>query len=146
MTDPQQLPATASAPRILHAANDLELVGELDAASKAYQALLTRWPDTAPAYFGAGNACYGLGQYPQARDYFSGYIARQPGAAAGWNNLAYTLIKLHCFNEANAAIDCARKLEPDNRLLTNSHAEISAYKQPTPTLNTQCAIPACPTE
>ncbi len=143
MTAPQQIPVTAQASVFLNAANELETVGETWAALAAYRAASKRWPGNTTAYFGAGNMSYRLGQYAEARDLFSKYVELKPGAAAGWNNLAYSLLKLGCAKEAKRAVACALQLEPNNITISESFSEISA-----PSLSVDssgsCDFPQCP--
>ena len=143
ITEPHQLPFTAQESRLINSANELELVGEKTAALNAYQAMLVRWPASALASFGAGNSAYALEQYSLARSFFSDFIDQQPNSAAGWNNLAYSLLKLGYLDEAAMAMSCAVQLAPDDTSILESYAEISlpsASAAPA----TSVQLPDCP--
>ncbi|WP_339669803.1 PA2778 family cysteine peptidase [Dasania marina] len=141
LTQPDNLPATATAAAVVQAASQLEQVGELQAAYKVYQAVLTQWPQTTLAAFGAGNAAYALGHYGQAEQHFTDYIAQQPQAAQGWNNLAYTLIKRQCISAAKQAIHCAVQLQPSNKQLLESFDDINRY--PAAAAEASCKLSPC---
>jgi predicted Zn-dependent protease len=94
------------------------------------------------ALFGAGNASYTLVQYHQASEYFSAYIEQIPSSAAGWNNLAYSLMQQSCEGAASSAMACALQLAPDNAEFVDSHNELSGRTgQPS---QRSCQIPSCP--
>lgn len=142
ITEPSKLPASAQLSAFLSASNKLEQVGEMDAALTAYMVAQQRWPNSA-ANFAAGNAAYSLARFQQARQSFTSYLRQQPDSAAGWNNLAYSLLKLQCYNEATRAINCALKLAPGQPEYIASHIEISSQTN-TGNPATSCVIPACP--
>ena len=121
---PERLPATAEENGFVIAANQLEQVGELQAAMAAYKAMLVHWPESTIAYFGAGNTAYAMGRYEEAREYYSIYVEMQPTSAAGWNNLAYSLKQLNCHNESLEAINCAIRLEPKNQVFRENKNEV----------------------
>ncbi|WP_164880799.1 PA2778 family cysteine peptidase [Aestuariirhabdus litorea] len=140
-----QLPATARRTATLRAANDLEQVGESRAALQVYQSIIERWPDADTAYFGAGNSAYALGQYRASQRFFSAYLRQQPSAAAGWNNLAYSLVALECRSQALAAIGCAVKQAPGNPAIQESEAELRK-RLPLPSTASDCPQVQCPLE
>lgn len=143
ISNPRALPKTAEASRYLKSASELELVGEAQAAHIAYQTAIRQWPENALAYFGAGNTAYALEHYQQASDFFAEYIKRHPTSAAAWNNLAYSVLKRDCHDEAVTAIACALQLSPAHTELSQSQAEISVAAKPSgPRLS--CSIPQCP--
>jgi tetratricopeptide (TPR) repeat protein len=142
ITDPNVLPRTAENVRFVNAANQLEQVGKTSAALEAYQAALDQWPNSTLALFGAGNTSYELVRYHQASKYFSAYIEQAPDSAAGWNNLAYSLMKQNCESAANSAMACALQLAPDNAELIESHNELSGLAGRTSQRG--CQIPSCP--
>jgi tetratricopeptide (TPR) repeat protein len=142
ITDPKVLPWTAENVRFVNSANQLEQVGETTAALEAYQAALDQWPNSTLALFGAGNTSYELVQYHQASEYFSAYIEQTPDSAAGWNNLAYSLMKQSCESAASSAMACALQLAPDNTEFIDSHNELSGLVGQTS--QRSCQIPSCP--
>ena len=143
MTEPDDLPSTAQAERFLQSANELEQIGETQAALSAYKAALTRWPQNTLAYFGAGNTAYALHHYRQASEFFSTYISHTPGVAAAWNNLAYSLLKLNCADDALTAVSCAVHLAPNDSALLASYTEVVAA-HPRSSREGRCDIPKCP--
>jgi Tetratricopeptide repeat/Peptidase_C39 like family len=142
MVGPDKLPATAVEGRYVIAASELELVGELAAAARAYNTALKRWPGSQSALLGAGNVAYAEGLYPAARGFFADYAGRYPSSAAGWNNLAYTLHHLGCWAEAAASIECAVKLEPNNPAWRESQRELGSA--PPASSASFCHMPVCP--
>ena len=142
ITPPSQLPKTAEASQFLKSANKLELVGEISPALKAYTAALKRWPDNATAYFGAGNTAYTLKRYKEASTFFSTHVERRQNSANGWNNLAYSLLKRQCHDDAAIAISCALNFEPKNPDILESYIEImSEIKDKGPSAS--CDAPKC---
>lgn len=137
------LPATAKPLKTLNAANDLEQVGETAAALSVYKSITRRWPSTAEAYFGAGNSAYALGEYHASQQFFSSYLHQRPMAAAGWNNLAYSLAALSCGPQALQAIACAIQSAPADHALKHSQAEINTMVQST-TASDECPKLDCP--
>ena len=139
---PQQLPATAKEQPYIRAANQLEMVGRTQPALTAYETAIANWPNSTNANFAAGNAAYTLEQYGQARDFFTTSVELQPGAAASWNNLAYSLLRLGCTVEAQRAVACALDLEPGDANFQHSLSDISS--QARAPASTSCRIPTCP--
>ncbi|PCJ16093.1 MAG: hypothetical protein COB04_11620 [Gammaproteobacteria bacterium] len=129
MLPPDTLPATAQIANLIQSANELEQVGQLAPALDTYEAMISRWPESPMAYFGAGNAAYALGQYKLASDQFKHHLQRSPSSSAGWNNLAYSLTALQCPHAATVAISCALKYSPDNTEVQASFAEISSIQR-----------------
>jgi len=143
ITEPHKLPQTAQETRFLNSAKELELVGEMKAALEAYKAVLERWPANSLAYFGAGNTSYTLERYAQASEFFTGYIERYPKSPAGWNNLAYSLLKLECLDDATTAMSCALHLAPNKSEFLDGYDDISSKKKQS-IQSASCEIPKCP--
>lgn len=141
MMPPGQLPTTASEARYVIAAHELEQVGELTAAMKAYETAISRWPGSEKANFGGGNTAYALGDFERARSLYSNYVELRPEAAEGWNNLAYSLMKVGCRDESLKAMQCALQLAPDNGNYLESQREIAS--QPQSTAVKACQMPRC---
>ncbi len=139
---PRDLPATAREHAFIRAANDLEQVGELDAALAAYLAAAVAWPDSDGARFGAGNVAYALGRYAQSVEWFAEFIAMRPTSAAGWNNMAYSLRQLDCDAAAYAAARCAVRLDPANDGLRESAASFEPARESGS--DSACQVPGCP--
>lgn len=125
IVQPSRLPQTAKLDAIIRSANHLEQVGEVRAAHQAYRAVLSKWPDSSIATFGAGNTAYALADYDSAKTFFSSYVRLEPSSSKGWNNLAYSLAELGCVVQANIAMECALNLEPDDQNLGQSVQDIS---------------------
>jgi tetratricopeptide (TPR) repeat protein len=100
---PDNLPATADATAVLHAAAGLEQAGRHEAAVAAYAAALGRWPDSLAALIGLGNARYAAGQLAAAEAAFRTAVSFHPQEAAAWNNLAHVLAEKGDLSEALAA-------------------------------------------
>jgi tetratricopeptide (TPR) repeat protein len=99
---PERLPATASETSYLAAAAVLERVAPA-AARRAYETALARWPASAAARIGQGNAAYAMRDLEGAAAAYARATRDHPGAADAWNNLAQALRELGRREEALAA-------------------------------------------
>lgn len=99
---PERLPATASESSYLAAAAALERVAPAT-ARRAYEAALERWPSSAAARIGQGNAAYALRDLEGAAAAYARATQEHPQAADAWNNLAQVLHELGRRDEALAA-------------------------------------------
>lgn len=111
MLPPNRLPATAKPLKYLTAASDLESTGQLEAARAAYSTATETWPDQPAAWLGLGNVAYQQSDWQTASAQYSEMVERFPDMASGWNNLAHALKKQGCDTEANAAAECAYRLD-----------------------------------
>lgn len=146
ITKPTRLPATAQLEISLGIANDLERTGNIRAAFTAYNSIISHWPKSIVAHFGAANSAYALGNYKQAEEYYVYYINEAPMQAIGWNNLAYNLIQLGCSVEASQAIQCAVRLAPTNENIIDSVKDVEwqAAKHLSTSEERRCNSPQCP--
>lgn len=103
---PGRLPASARETRYASAATALEQTGRSDAAYRAYEALLERWPANLIGLMGLGNTAYALGHKAKAETAFRRAADLHPQAAAAFNNLAHTLADQ---GKLDAALDAARQ-------------------------------------
>ncbi len=99
---PERLPATAAERPYLAAVAALERVAPA-AARRGYETALVRWPDSAAARIGLGNAHYALRDLVGALAAYLVATLRHPESADAWNNLAQALIELGSRDEALAA-------------------------------------------
>lgn len=90
---PARLPATASESAYVAAAAALERVAPAD-AQRAYETALERWPASAAARLGQGNAAYALHDLEGAAKAYARATRDHPDAADAWNNLAQALLEL----------------------------------------------------
>jgi tetratricopeptide (TPR) repeat protein len=114
---PDLLPATADERSVVEAAAALERTGEPHAAEVAYGTILTRWPESLPAWIGLGNAAYAGGDTTRAAAAFRRATAAHPTSTAAWQNLAYVLAELGEAEQAAAATERAQALasaQPSN--------------------------------
>tara|TARA_R110001592_G_scaffold238227_2_gene497764 strand:+ start:58437 stop:59345 length:909 start_codon:yes stop_codon:yes gene_type:complete len=132
IVSPEKLPSTARVDGVMKAANQLEQVGELDTALRVYKAVLSKWPETDSAGFGAGNAAFALGYYERAEQFFSDYLKTNPSSSIAWNNLSYSLAEQGCLAEAKKAIACALRIDPENQNLLDSRIDILQYPNSKP--------------
>jgi tetratricopeptide (TPR) repeat protein len=100
---PGQLPVSASEADVVDALVAYERLNPPDAAAKAYQAALQRWPDDLVFALGLGNTLYASGQTRAAAEAFE-QAANKHDSAAAWNNLANARLKL---GEREAAVHAA---------------------------------------
>lgn len=84
---PGQLPLTASETELTAATVAFERVATPEAAQRAYDAALARWPDSLTLAMGAGNVRAAAGDFVGAADRFE-RAARRHDSAAAWINLA----------------------------------------------------------
>ncbi|HET9734464.1 MAG TPA: PA2778 family cysteine peptidase [Burkholderiales bacterium] len=102
---PERLPATANEPAYLAAAAALERVAPA-AARRAYETALERWPRSAAARIGLGNASYAMRDLAGAAAAYLRATQEHPEAADAWNNLAQAL---HELGSRDAALTAARR-------------------------------------
>jgi tetratricopeptide (TPR) repeat protein len=100
--EPARLPVGAEEHRVLAALAALERVSPA-AARAGYATALERWPDSASAGLGLGNAYYALRDLEAAARAFERVTARHPASADAWNNLAQTLLELGRRDDAREA-------------------------------------------
>ena len=100
------LPATADAAAMAAAIAALERV-DAQAARKAYDTALQRWPTQPVLLLGAGNAAYASGDLASAAAAYRHAVAVQPMAADAWNNLAQVLMEQGNKTEARTAAERA---------------------------------------
>jgi len=91
--EPGRLPAQVDEHRYLAALAALERVAP-SASRTGYAAALERWPESAGAGLGLGNASYALGDLPGAAAAYERLVERHPDSADAWNNLAHVLAQL----------------------------------------------------
>ncbi len=108
---PGQLPVELDEADVLDALVGFERV-DPDSAPRAYEAATARFPESAPAWLGLGNARYRAHDLPGAANAFA-HAAEVPGTRRGpaLNNLAHVLMELGQRNEARAAIERALALD-----------------------------------
>jgi tetratricopeptide (TPR) repeat protein len=121
---PGSLPATASTPHYLRAANDLEQIGDYRAARLAYQTAVEAWPDNATAWLALGNSAYRDADWAEAAAAFRQAAELAPDDTAAWNNLAYALAANGRRTQALAALEKALSLAPEDPNLLDSRREI----------------------
>lgn len=107
VTQPDELPATASVVEILKGAAGLERSDQLQAAATAYQTISKRWPENLAARMGHGNVMYARKNYAAAVSSYKAAIERDAEYAPAWNNLAYALAALQRREEAIRAAERA---------------------------------------
>ena len=123
---PSQIPKTAEPLRYLKAALELEQTGQAGSAYRAYQAAARQWTELPQIWLALGNATYQRRQFHESADAFQHAIRLEPANVAGWNNLAYVLLKVGCPAQASRAITCASALDPLDINIQASRKEIEA--------------------
>jgi len=118
------VPATAEPLAYLRAAHDLEQVASPAAARAAWLAGTRTWPDSFRAWMALGNSHYAAHEFSQAVAAFRRAARLAPDRSAGWNNLAYALLKHRCPQQARVAASCARQLAPDDGQVRQTVMEI----------------------
>lgn len=120
------VPRTADALPYLKTARELERTGKPGAARHAWLAGTIAWPENFRAWMALGNSYYTAGEFALAAATFQRATGLSPQEPAGWNNLAYALIKNRCPHAAQQAASCARQLAPDNVQYRQTADEITA--------------------
>jgi tetratricopeptide (TPR) repeat protein len=120
------VPHTAEALPYLRSAQALERTGKPGAARQAWLAGTVAWPENFRAWMALGNSYYATGEFAAATPAFLRATKLSPLEPAGWNNLAYALVKNRCPHAAQQAASCARQLAPDNAQYRQTADEIAA--------------------
>lgn len=108
--EPGVLPASPDYPLYLKAAAELEAVGQLDAARRAYQSATGRWPAEPMPWLGLANIAVAGGEFDVAEVNLRTAIRLDPSGVAAHNNLAELLLRRGCVSAAEAEIGVAREL------------------------------------
>ena len=123
-------------------------MGQLDTAQQAYLTVLRRWPDHRldVARLGLANIAYHRGEYAIAKEWLRSAILKDPYSLRSWNNMAFTLLKMNCHDQALTAIQCAVVHSNHADLYLESQAEIMSAIRGTANIDavdTECVIPRC---
>jgi tetratricopeptide (TPR) repeat protein len=108
---PDRLPQTVAASDYTNAVVKLESAGQKDAARRAYNAALQRWPDDLTALIGSGNTAYADRDLPAAIAAFQSATSSHPESAIAFNNLAQALADSHRYDDALKAARKAVELD-----------------------------------
>jgi tetratricopeptide (TPR) repeat protein len=103
---PGNMPASAEQKRYLRAALGVEQADSFKAAARAYEAALSRWPESLTASLGKGNCLYALGEYAAAEAAYRRALEIHPDSPELHNNLAHALLKR---DNPDAALEAAQK-------------------------------------
>ncbi len=110
---------------VLQAAVDLEEVGKIEAANRTYQTIIKRWPESLVAIMGAANTHLTLNNPEDATKFYLHARELNPQRADIYNNLAYSLLLMSCYESALSSIQCAISLNANNPEFLDSQHEIS---------------------
>lgn len=132
VTDPERIPATATAQSWIGALAPFESLHRFEIAERGYRAAAARWPDTALPQLALGNVNAAQQQWlPAVQAYTRALSLQQDGIAL--NNRAHALAELGC--AAHAEADLARALDQQppptlaaslERTLTRVKADLAA--------------------
>lgn len=125
---PDTVPQTASSSAFLAAAVDLEAVGRIDTAHRAYATAAQRWQNNLLAHAGLGNTAYARGDFVAAEQAYRAALDLDSTRADIWNNLAYALAEQGRLEAAMDAIRRALDLEPANPNFEDSLIELSNWQ------------------
>lgn len=146
---PDQVNVTAELVPWMKAAADLQAVGQMSAAEKAYLAAKQYWPNKKLPGFVLSNLYYQQGDYAKAVAGFSELVKQFPDDADIWNNYAFVLQASGCPKQANLALQCGLQKDPNNQNLLASQTEIQQElvnsNMPIGLKNSrfQCPVEAC---
>lgn len=138
---PAVIPDTADATRFLDAAAGLEAAGQSRAATTAYEAAITRWPDEPFAWLGRGNVAYADGDLATAADAYTRAAILAPDNAAVRNNLGQALADAGCMTESRTQLARAIALAANSPLAATieaTRAKIEAGT--TPGVEPHCSL------
>ena len=122
-----KLPSTANLKVFMSTIADLEELGNLEGAYKAYSLAQKEWPDSILPLAGLGNIAYKSGEYKKSRKHFLKALKIAPNDADILNNLAYAYGREQCFTQADEIINKAIRLQPDNKTYLSSKQEIKFW-------------------
>jgi tetratricopeptide (TPR) repeat protein len=101
---PGELPAGADRARYLEAASAFERAAAPASARKAYDSAIKAWPDDPLGWIGRGTANYRDHALAAAVADYRQAVERNPDLPGARNNLAQTLLDLHCGQAARAEL------------------------------------------
>lgn len=136
---PDRVPATATAPKYLRIAHDLENTGQRLNALTAYRTASRQWPDNPLPWLALGNAYYAGKNLPAAEQALREGLTMNRNSAQLWNNLGYVLQAQGCSKQAYEAISCAIQKQPGNPDFQQSLAEITTQAEK----SNSCAAVLC---
>lgn len=113
---PDELPASPDRPRYLRAVAALERSGQLDAAARAWQNALDRWPGDRVAGFGLASIAASLGDHETAVARYRRLAESGGEQAAIRNNLAMSLAALGRLDAAQREIEAAIRMNTNSAL------------------------------
>lgn len=130
---PGELPAHPDRERYLKEVSAFENVGYRAEATIAYQAALVKWPEDELVMFALANNYLGLGQNDSAEELYRHVLKDNPGNLAAANNLAETLVRKGCIDQAqtlivNAVEEAHRQGSPFQEILEQTLTEVSRAK------------------
>jgi len=111
--EPGQLPASAQETVWLAAASDLEQVGQIAPAQRAYEAAGEHWRSGLP-WFALANNRYSVGDRLAAERALRTSLEVDNGFAPSWFNLSQLLAEQGCSAGAAQARNCAGRLAPND--------------------------------
>lgn len=136
ITPPAVLPTTADERTILRAATALEESAQPQAALMAFQAARRRWPASAVAAVGHGNAAFALGRHREAAQAFAAALQYRPDDAVAANNLAWLLAGAGCRPAATQLLAATRRrlpaADPRQPALAQTERELPTSRSPCP--------------
>jgi tetratricopeptide (TPR) repeat protein len=107
---PGELSASADEMSHSRAAAALEELGQNEAASKSYAAILARWPDSLTSAIGLANLKYAEGAYKESVRYLKHATDVHPFEASVWHNLAIAQVSAKETAEARKSAQAAIRL------------------------------------
>lgn len=105
---------SASGSELEHSANaaSLEQIGQTEAASRAYQSILKKWPTSLVARIGLANIAFVKKDYVGARNFLRRARNEHPASAVAWHNSVFAEAALGEEREARRSARAAMLLAP----------------------------------
>ena len=104
---PGELPALPDRDAYIKSVAAMDNIAPPELLLEAYQAALTRWPDSTLALFSTATAYHKLGDLAAAKNTYLRLLNKHPRHTATLNNLAEVLADRGCFSEAINTINSA---------------------------------------
>ncbi len=107
---PEKLSQSLSELAHVEAASLLEASGKNEEARKAYEAILSKWPQSHLGLIGAANVAYGKNNLKQASSFLTRATQADPKSAVAWHNLALVQNELGDIKAAKFSAKKAQEL------------------------------------
>jgi len=141
---PGEIPVNADPRLYLQAAADFERGARPEAALRAFDAAVKRWPAEPVAWIGRGTAQYRAGRLTEASQDYAAAVRIDANHAGARNNYAQALLELGCPRRAReqlSAIDGSSLQSPLREAVSDTRVQVDAAVAQTTADSPECTIP-----